>query len=42
VITPELYYSFALGGDAQDVLEAASADDDSSFVYGGVSASFSF
>ena len=43
VITPELYYSFALGGDAQDVLEAASADgDDSSFFYGGVSASFSF
>ena len=43
VITPELYYSFALGGDAQDVLEAASADgDDSSFVYGGISASFSF
>ncbi len=43
VITPELYYSFALGGDAQDVLEAASADgDDSSFFYGGVSAGFSF
>ncbi len=43
VITPELYYSFALGSDAQDVLEAASADgDDSDFFYGGVSASFSF
>lgn len=43
VITPELYYSFALGGDARDVLEDASADgDDSSFVYGGISASFSF
>jgi len=43
VITPELYYSFALGGDARDVLEAASADgDDAGFFYGGVAAGFSF
>lgn len=43
VVTPELYYSFALGSDAQDVLEAASADgDESDFFYGGISASFSF
>jgi len=42
-ITPELYYSFALGSDAQDVMENASADgNDSDFFYGGVSASFSF
>jgi len=43
VITPEMYYSFALGSDARDLLEGASADgDDASFFYGGVSASFSF
>ena len=43
VITPELYYSFALGSDASDVLKSASADgDDDNFLYGGISASFSF
>jgi uncharacterized protein (TIGR02001 family) len=45
-ITPELYFSFALSGDASDALEAANlgftGENDSSFVYGGVSASFAF
>lgn len=45
-ITPELNFSFALTGDASDVLEAdnlgLTGEKDSSFVYGGVSASFSF
>lgn len=42
-ISPELYYSFALGSDAQDVLEAASASgDDADFIYGGVSLSSAF
>ncbi len=42
-LTPELYYSFALGSDAKDVMEDASADgDDSNFIYGGVSASIAF
>ncbi len=42
-ITPELYYSFALGSDAKDVMENASADgNDSDFFYGGVSASLAF
>ena len=43
VVSPEAYYSFALGSDARDILEEESADgDDSDFFYGGVSASFSF
>ncbi|KPJ97321.1 MAG: hypothetical protein AMJ60_11775 [Desulfobacterales bacterium SG8_35] len=42
-ITPEIYWSFALSSDAEDYIADASVDgDDDSFVYGGVSASFSF
>lgn len=45
-ITPELYFSFALSGDASDAIELANlgvtGESDSSFVYGGVSASFAF
>jgi hypothetical protein len=42
-LSPELYYSFALGSEASDVMENASADgNDSDFFYGGISASFSF
>jgi hypothetical protein len=42
-VTPELYYSFALGRDASDVIKAASASgDDDNFIYGGISLSMSF
>jgi uncharacterized protein (TIGR02001 family) len=42
-ITPELYYSFPLSGDAEDyIADASFSGTDDSFVYGGVSASFSF
>lgn len=41
-ITPELYWSFALSDEAETVLETASFDGDSSFVYGGVSLSMAF
>ena len=41
-ITPEIYYSFALTSEAGDYIKAASLSDDDNFVYGGVSASFSF
>ena len=42
-ITPELYYTFALSSDAKDVIKANSlTGDEESFIYGGVSASFSF
>ena len=41
-ITPEIYWSFALSGEAQDYIAAASFSNDDNFVYGGVSASFSF
>jgi hypothetical protein len=42
-LSPELYYSFALGSDAKDVMEDASGDgSDSDFFYGGLSASISF
>jgi len=41
-ITPELYWSFALSSDAGDAIEALSISNDDSFIYGGVSASFSF
>lgn len=42
-ITPEIYYSFALSSEAKDYIAAASVSgDDDSFVYGGISASFSF
>lgn len=42
-ISPEVYYVFALGSDADDLVESASIDgDDDSFIYGGVSVSFAF
>lgn len=42
-ITPEIYYSFPLDSDAEDVIEAASVNGkDSDFVYGGVTLSMSF
>jgi len=42
-ITPELYYSFALGSDASDVIKASSANgDDDDFIYGGITLSMSF
>jgi hypothetical protein len=42
-ITPELYYSFPLSGDAEDyIADASYSGTDDNFVYGGVSASFSF
>ena len=45
-ITPELYVSMALSSDAEDLLNAANlgaiGEDESTFVYGGVSASFAF
>jgi len=40
-ITPELYWSFALSSEASDVIEGGPSAKDN-FVYGGVSASFSF
>ena len=42
-MTAEIDYSFALGSDARDILEAASGDgDDADYLYGGITASFSF
>lgn len=42
-VSPELYYSFALGSDASDVIKAASASgDDDDFIYGGITLSMSF
>jgi uncharacterized protein (TIGR02001 family) len=41
-ITPEIYYSFALTSEAGDYIKAASFSNEDNFVYGGVSASFSF
>jgi len=42
-ITPELYYSFPLTSDAEEVIEDASVNGkDSDFVYGGVTLSMSF
>ncbi len=45
-ITPELYYSFPLSSDAEDYIAATNTangfSDDDNYVYGGVSASFSF
>ena len=41
-ITPELYYSFALSSDAENAIMNPAMSNDDSFVYGGVSASFSF
>ena len=40
-ITPELYWSFALSSEASDAIETGPSNEDS-FVYGGISASFSF
>ena len=45
-ITPEIYWSFPLSGTAGDYITAANTDlgftNDDNYVYGGVSASFSF
>jgi hypothetical protein len=45
-ITPELYASFALSSDAEDLLEAANLEvieeKDSTFVYGGISLNVAF
>ncbi len=42
-ITPELYYSFPLSSDSDDLIENTSVDgDDSDFIYGGVTLSMSF
>ena len=42
-ITPEIYYSFALSSDAEDMIKNSSVDgDDSDFIYGGVTLSLSF
>jgi hypothetical protein len=41
-ITPELYWSFALSSDAEDYISDASISNDDNFIFGGVSASFSF
>jgi uncharacterized protein (TIGR02001 family) len=42
-ITPEIYWSFALSSEAQDYISDASVSgNDDNFIYGGISASFSF
>ena len=41
-VSPEIYYSFPLSSAASDVIEAASASGDDSFLYGGVTVSMSF
>ena len=42
-LTPEIYYSFPLSSEAEDLLESASVNGkDSDFVYGGVTLSMSF
>jgi hypothetical protein len=41
-ITPEINYSFALSSDAEDYIEAGSADGDDSYVYGGATVSIAF
>jgi hypothetical protein len=41
-ITPELNYSFALSSDAEDYIEAGSADGDDSYIYGGATVSIAF
>lgn len=41
-ITPEIDWSFPLSSDAKDFYKANSFEGDDNFVYGGVSASFSF
>lgn len=40
-ITPEIYWSFALTSEASDLIELGPSNKDN-FVYGGISASFSF
>ena len=40
-ITPEIYWSFALSSKSSDLIESGPSNKDN-FVYGGVSASFSF
>ena len=41
-LTPEINYSFALSSDAEDYIEAGSADDDDSYIYGGATLSIAF
>ena len=42
-LTPELYYSFPLSSDSEEVLQDASySGEDDSFVYGGILVHFSF
>ena len=41
-ITPELYWSFPLSSEAETYIAGSSISNDDNFVYGGVSASFSF
>jgi len=43
VVTPKISYTFALSGDAKDLIGGASKEgDDDNFVYGGISVSMSF
>lgn len=42
-ITPKLSYTFALSGDAQDIMKSVSKDgDDDNFIYGGIAVSMAF
>lgn len=42
-VTPEIYYSFPLSSDSEDALEASSFNnDDSDFIYGGITLGMSF
>jgi hypothetical protein len=41
-ITPEVNYSFALSSDAEDYINAGSADNDDSYIYGGATLSLAF
>ncbi|OAG26714.1 hypothetical protein [Thermodesulfatator autotrophicus] len=41
-VTPQVYYSFALGSDAKDMIKSASLDNKHDHFYGGVGISFAF
>jgi hypothetical protein len=41
-VTPELYYSFPLSDDAEDLFEASNPGGDEDIIFGGVSMSFAF
>ena len=41
-ISPELYYSFPLSGEAEDLFTVSSFSGDDSYLYGGVTLSFAF